>query len=150
MTEQQAVVAAPTDDDRVDIVEGWVRSKLPRLVAALGPLIAAAVTALVAWLQNAVGIDLQKHEAAFATFIGLVLLGALSFGVTWLFNSGRGQIAIAAKYAEALVEEGKAAGAYDPALGWRPEDDMVDPDTGTEDHIGVDPVAPPEAPGPLE
>lgn len=105
-------------DDDSDVVETWVRSMLPRIVAALAPIILAIVTAGLAWLQNVIGIDLQEHAAAYATFIGTMLLGGLGLAATWVFNAGQGQIKIAsAKVTQVLgTNSGYALppGEFDP------------------------------------
>jgi hypothetical protein len=93
VTENEVVL----DADAVDVAEGWVKSNLPRIVALMTPFFVATVTAGSVWLQNVVGIDLQRYNGAVVAFIAVVALGALSIAVTWLFNAGQGQIKLGLK-----------------------------------------------------
>jgi hypothetical protein len=105
--EQLAGTQEVPDLGAVDVAQSWVRSMLPRIVALLAPLVLGLVTAALAKVQNWIGVDLQEHAAAYATFIGTLLLGGLGLAATWLFNAGQGQVRIAEKVVEALQVEAK-------------------------------------------
>jgi hypothetical protein len=107
----------------MDVIDAALRSTISRVVAALTPVIAAALGALFYWLQDAVGIDLQVDPAVAAAYVGTVVLGFAFMGLKWL--EGRAafeRAALAVKEAERLgsdFTEGEIGsstmGARDPA-----------------------------------
>jgi hypothetical protein len=87
MTDQDVVTyhQQELEDSAVD----WLQTNVLRLVATkVVPLIMASglVTGAIAWLQDAVGIDLPA--AAVATFIGSVMAGVVVVAFAYVKNHG--------------------------------------------------------------
>ncbi|HEY3020989.1 MAG TPA: hypothetical protein VGJ32_12400 [Solirubrobacteraceae bacterium] len=71
-------------NDPMEIIDQALRSTIGRVVAALTPVLAAAIGAAALWLQNVIGIDLQVDPAVAAAFIGSIILGGCLLGLKWL------------------------------------------------------------------
>lgn len=67
-----------------DVIDDAIKSSIGRVVAALSVPILGVVTAVLYWLQNAIGIDLQVDPAAAASFIGALILGGALIVLKWL------------------------------------------------------------------
>lgn len=149
----------------MEIVDAALRSTIGRVVALLTPLLATGFGLLAFQIQKWLGIDLQQYTAVAASFVASVILGGMLLGLKWL--EGRARFESAALAIANAAEVGKAAAAAaptvvvnapdtstatdaplndsDPAPGVTAVDMGEDPDDGTEDFMGTDPVAPPGA-----
>lgn len=106
-TELDTIQGVPEDDeanfnfDSADeLIRGaldWLQTSVLRLIVTrLIPLILGTgiVTAVLAWLQDAVGLNLPP--AAVATFMGTVMAGAVGVAFTYVRNHGQGAAALTA------------------------------------------------------
>lgn len=143
----------------MEIVDAALRSTIGRVVALLTPVLATGFGLLAFKIQEWLGIDLQQYTAVAASFVASVILGGMLLGLKWL--EGRARFESAALAVAHAAEVGKAAAPTvvvntpngnatdaplsdsDPAPGVTAVDMGEDPDDGTEDFMGVDPVAPP-------
>lgn len=126
--------ALPPDDlqpDRsqelTDYALDWMQSSAIKVMSTkLLPLIlgsGVAATAL-AWLQDTVGIDLNRN--AVAALVGSIVIGAIVMAFAYIRNHGRG----AAQLGVALVELEKLREAglqYQPTAELPPGDTPVEP-----------------------
>lgn len=122
----------------MDEVQNALESQISRIVAALTPVLAGLIGALLLWLQNVLGIDLQVDPAVAAAFVGTIILGGCLTGLQWL--RGRALYESTALRVAAL----HAAGAS--AMDEFETVDPNDPDgEGTKDVMGPgdEPVVPP-------
>jgi hypothetical protein len=100
MTKQREVVGISPADEAV-LKQGiaylltTVQSNAGRIVALGIPFLTAIITAGAVWLQNVIGIDMQKHVPEIVAFIVMVATSALASGVVWLRNKGHFEAAAA-------------------------------------------------------
>jgi hypothetical protein len=79
-----------------DVVHDALTNTISRVVAALTPVIASVIAAVLYWLQDAVGIDLQVDPAVAAAFVGTLILGACLTAFKWLEGRAAWERAVAA------------------------------------------------------
>jgi len=116
--------------DLVDYALDWMQSSAIKVIGAkLLPMIVAsgALASGLAWVQDAIGIDLQP--AAVASLIGTIVIGAVVMAFAYVRNHGRGASQLGTALLE--LEKLKVAGEqyYDPskAPDDAPEEPVVPP-----------------------
>lgn len=133
----QQLDTTPPDrsQELTDYALDWMQSSAIKVMSTkLLPLIlgSGAAAAALAWVQDAIGIDLNGN--AVAALVGTIVVGAIVMAFAYVRNHGRG----AAQLGVALVELEKLKSAgqqyYDPAL---------DPGVVTPDDSTIEPVVPP-------
>ena len=104
-----------------DVVHDAATSTIGRAVAALTPVLASAMAAILYWLQDTLGIDLQVDPAVAAAFVGTLILGACLTAFKWLENRGAWERAVV--LGEGLHAAGRGSvpqpGATSPVPGQR-------------------------------
>ncbi len=90
------------------VVHDALTSVIGRVVAALTPVLAGLLAAVLFWVQDAVGIDLQVDPAVAAAFIGTIVLGGCLTGLKWLENRGHWERAVL--IGKKMHDEGSAGG----------------------------------------
>ncbi len=76
-------------NDLLAQLESQVNSNVSRVVAfALTPILTTAAGAGAYWIQNVVGVDLQKHVAVAVGFVVAVAGGTALAILKWIENRG--------------------------------------------------------------
>lgn len=104
--------------DQASIIDRAMSSGISRLVAALAVPLASVVAAILYWVQDAIGIDMQIDPAVAAGFVGTIILGAALTAAKWL--EGRKEFEkiamelLAAYHAGAMHVDSSGGGGDEP------------------------------------
>lgn len=103
-------------DEAFDLAIDWLRSTAARTIALrVVPVLMPTVGIFLAWLQDAIGLDLDPTVVA--TVLGSALIGASSVILTWVRNHGRGARDIAVTLLETHDTYEYGRRTYDKTVG---------------------------------
>jgi len=83
---------------------GPLSSNVSRLAVVLVPIVGAVIAAVLEWLQNVLGVDLQHYQETATGFVVAIVLGTCWLGAKWL--EGRASFERAAAELEGVYRTG--------------------------------------------
>jgi hypothetical protein len=96
------------EGEATDLALDWIHSTFARTVALkIIPLLLPTIGIVLAWLQDAIGLDIDPTVVA--TVLGSALIGAAGIVLQWVRNHGRGatQLSEALLHLQAMRAEGE-------------------------------------------